>query len=126
MRFCDWFNINAIVAPLCVLFTFAFGLFTGPVMSPQVEFLWVAGIIVIAFLVWFNAAKTHQREREAGEREAEARGRERGVMILLDEIKQLLSKPGTTLEDVKMLVGDQAHFEGVVVDRESSEDTDAQ
>ena len=69
-------------------------------MSPQVEFLWVAGIIIIAFLVWFNAAKTQQREREANAK--------------LDEIKQLLSKSGTTLEDVERVIGDQAHFEGRV------------
>ena len=100
MRFGDWFNINAIVPPLGVLFSFAFGLFVGPVMSPQVEFLWVAGIIIIAFLVWFNAAKTQQREREANAK--------------LDEIKQLLSKSGTTLEDVERIIGDQAHFQGRV------------
>ena len=59
-----WFNVGAIV-PLLGVFSSAFGLFAGSAMSPQVEFLWIMGIIVIAFLVWFNAAKAQEREREA-------------------------------------------------------------
>jgi ABC-type protease/lipase transport system fused ATPase/permease subunit len=105
---CDWFNFGAIVPPLVVVFSFSFYLFVGPVMSAQVEVLWVAGIIVVAFLVWLNAAKTEQRGREAN--------------ATLDEIKQLLAKPGTTLEDVKRAVGilsatedaDPANFRGTV------------
>jgi ABC-type protease/lipase transport system fused ATPase/permease subunit len=104
----DWFNVGAIVPPLVVLFSFSFYLFVGPVMSLQVEVLWVTGIIIIAFLVWLNAAKTEQRGREAN--------------AALDEIKQLLAKPGTTLEDVKRAVGvlnategaDIANFHGTV------------
>jgi hypothetical protein len=99
----DWFNVGAIVPLLAVLFSSAFGLFEAATMSPQAEFLWIIGIIVIAFLVWFNAAKTQQRERESRERE-------RAVMIRLDELKQLLAKPGTTLEDVKRAIGVDARL----------------
>ena len=53
----DWFNVGAIVPLLGVLFSSAFGLFAGPVMSPQAAIFWIIGIIVIAVLVWFNAAK---------------------------------------------------------------------
>jgi hypothetical protein len=87
----DWFNVGAIVPLFGVLFSSAFGLFAGPAMSPQVEILWITGIVIIALLVWLVAAKTQQRERE--------------VMSCLDEIKDLLAKPGTTLEDVKRVIG---------------------
>ena len=60
---------------------------TRSVMSLQADILWTIGIIVIAFLVWLNAAKTQQRAREDRER--------------LDKIIQLLAKPETTLEDVR-------------------------
>jgi hypothetical protein len=110
---CDWFNVGAIVPLLVVLFSSTFGLFEAPAMSLQTEGLWILGIIIIASLVWFNAAKMQQGKREAEEREREGR-------VILDEIKQMLAKPRTTLEDVKVLVGDLAHFEGRVVDRESS------
>jgi hypothetical protein len=56
-------------------------------MSLQADILWTIGIIVIASLVWFNAAKNQQRAREDRER--------------LDKIIQLLAKPETTLEDVR-------------------------
>ena len=46
-------------------------------MSTQAEILWITGTIVMAFLVWFNAAKTQQREREARQREGEAKEHER-------------------------------------------------
>jgi hypothetical protein len=85
----DWFNVGAIVPPLAVLFTSAFGLFTRSAMSLQAEIVWIIGIIVIAFLVWFNAAKTQQRGREDRQR--------------LDTIIQLLEKPGTTLEDIRVV-----------------------
>jgi Na+/proline symporter len=57
----DWFNVGAIAPFSVVLFTCAFGLFTRSVMSLQADILWTIGIIVIAFLVWLNAAKTQQR-----------------------------------------------------------------
>lgn len=109
----DWFNVGAIVPLLGVLFSFAFGLFAGPAMSLTAEILWITGIIVMAFLVWLNAAKTQQREREAREHE-------RAVMRRFDELNQLLAKPGTTLEDVKRMVlnateaPDKANFRGTV------------
>ena len=56
-------------------------------MSLQADILWTIGIIVIALLVWLNAAKTQQRAREDRER--------------LDKIIQLVAKPETTLEDVR-------------------------
>ncbi len=59
-------------------------------MSLQADILWTIGIIVIALLVWLNAAKTQQRAREDRER--------------LDKIIQLLAKPETTLEDVKRTI----------------------
>jgi hypothetical protein len=71
----DWLNVGAIVPLLGVLFSSAFGLFAGPVMTSQVEILWIMGIVIIAFLVWFNAAKVQQQ--------------------------QLLARPETTLEDVR-------------------------
>lgn len=86
----DWFNIGAIAPFAVVLFTCTFGLFTRSVMSLQADILWTIGIIVIAFLVWLNAAKTQQRAREDRER--------------LDKIILLLAKPETTLEDVKRTV----------------------
>ena len=94
----DWLNISAIVPLLGILFSSAFGLFAGPAMSPLVEFLWIIGFIIIAFLAWFNAAKAQQREREAKEHEREVRAS-------LDHIKQLLEQPGTTLEDIKRAIG---------------------
>jgi hypothetical protein len=112
----DWFNVGAIVPLLGVLFSSAFGLFAGPVMSPQAAIFWIIGIIVIAVLVWFNAAKTQQRGREDRQRGQEDRER-------LDKIIQLLEKPGTTLEDVKMAATgvlsateapDIANFRGIV------------
>jgi|ERR1700730_2413682 len=90
----DWFNIGAIVPLLAVLFTSSFGLFARAVMSLQAEILWILATIIMAFLVWLNAAKAQQRIREAKEHE-------RGVMATLDDIKQLLAKPETTLEDVR-------------------------
>lgn len=90
----DWFNIGAIVPLLAVLFTSSFGLFARAVMSLQAEILWVLATVVMAFLVWLNAVKAQQRIREAKEHE-------RGVMATLDDIKQLLAKPETTLEDVR-------------------------
>ena len=84
----DWFNVGAIAPISVVLFTCAFGLFTRSVMSLQADILWAIGIFVIALLVWFNAAKTQQRAREDRER--------------LDKIIQLLAKPETTLEDVRI------------------------
>ena len=63
----------------------------------------------MALLVWFSGAKAQQREREAKERKTE-----RAVMGRFDELTQLLAKPDTTLEDVRRIVGDQAHFEGVI------------
>jgi hypothetical protein len=95
----DWLNIGAI-APLAVLFTSAFGLFVGPAMSLQAEILWVVGIVIIAILVWFNAAKTQQRAREDRER--------------LDKIIRLLEQPGTTVEDIKRVItsiGDTGHLD---------------
>jgi len=93
----DWFNVGAVVPPLAVLFT-AFGMFArSPVMSHQAEILWIIGIVIIAFLVWFNAAKIQQRGREERQRGREDRER-------LDKIIQLLAKPETTLEDVKQTI----------------------
>ena len=63
-------------------------------MSLQVELLWGVATIIVAFLVWFGGAKSQQRAREAKENE-------RVVMTILDDIKQLLAKPDTTLEDVR-------------------------
>jgi hypothetical protein len=92
----DWLNIGAIVPLLAVLFTSSFGLFARAraVMSLQAECLWVLATVIMAFLVWLNAAKAQQRIREAKEHE-------RGVTATLDDIKQLLAKPDTTLEDVR-------------------------
>ena len=91
----DWFNFSTIGAPLWILVSFAFGIFVvHPVMSLQVEFLWGVITIIIAFLVWFGAAKTQQRAREDRERGKEDRER-------LDKIIQLLEGPETTLEDVR-------------------------
>ena len=87
----DWINVGAIVPLLAVLFSSAFGLFMGPTMSLHAEILWITVIIVVAFLVWLNAAKTQQRAREDRDR--------------LDKIIQLLAKPGTTLEDVRRAIG---------------------
>jgi hypothetical protein len=78
---------------------------------PQAEIFWIIGTIAMALLVWFSGAKAQQREREAKEREKET---ERAVMGRFDELTQLLAKPDTTLEDVRRIVGDQAHFEGVI------------
>ncbi len=97
----DWFNVGAIVPLLVVLFGYSFGLCEAPVMSLQAEIVWITGIIVISFLVWLNAAKMAQSEREAKEHE-------RKVTITLDNIKTLLEKPGTTLEDVKMVIAGAA------------------
>ena len=84
-------NISTIGAPLWILFRFSFGLFVGhPVMSPQAEFLWGGATIIIAFLVWFGGARAQQRARKDRE--------------LLNEIKQLVTKPETTLEDVRKAV----------------------
>jgi hypothetical protein len=105
MRIGDWFS-NAIVPPSGVLFSFAFGLFAGPVMSPHAEFIWIAGSILIAFFVWFNAAKTQQRGREDRQRGQEDRER-------LDKIIQLLEKPGTTLEDVKSVISGAARMSSI-------------
>jgi hypothetical protein len=91
----DWLNVGAIVPLLVVLFGYSFGLCEAPIMSLQAEVLWITGIIVIASLVWLNAAKMAQREREAKEHE-------RKVTITLDNIKNLLSKPDTTVEDIRM------------------------
>jgi hypothetical protein len=91
----DWFNVGAVAPFSVVLFTCAFGLFTRSIMSLQADILWTIGIIVIAFLVWLNAAKTQQRAREDRERAWEDRER-------LDKIIQLLAKPETTLEDVRI------------------------
>src|SRR3981081_3881039 len=71
----------------------------------------IIGTIAMALLVWFSGAKAQQREHEAKEREKET---ERAVMGRFDELTQLLAKPDTTLEDVRRIVGDQAHFEGVI------------
>jgi hypothetical protein len=90
----DWFNIGAIVPLLAVLFTSSFGLFARAIMSLRAEILWVLATVIMAFLVWLNAAKAQQRIRETKEHE-------RGVMATLDDIKQLLAKPETTLEDVR-------------------------
>jgi hypothetical protein len=94
----DWFNVSTIGAPLWILSSFVFRQFVGRnVTSPQVEVLWSAATIIIAFLVWFGGAKTQQRAREAREHERE-------VMVALDEIKQLLPKPDTTLEDIRRVI----------------------
>jgi hypothetical protein len=93
----DWFNVGAIVPLLAVLFTSVFW-FVRSVVGLQAEILWIIGIIIIAFLVWFNAATTQQRGREDRERGQEDRER-------LDKIIQLLEKPGTTLEDIKRAAG---------------------
>lgn len=75
-------------------------------MSTNVELLWIIGVIAIAILLWFNAAKTEQRGREARERELEAKEHEHAVMLRFDELNRLLAKPGTTLEDVKTRVAE--------------------
>ena len=111
MRTGDWFNIVVAATPATMLFSMAFGVFAGPAMSPQAEIFWIIGTIAMALLVWFSGAKAQQREREAKEREKET---ERAVMGRFDELTQLLAKPDTTLEDVRRIVGDQAHFEGVI------------
>jgi len=94
----DWFNIGAIVPLLGVLFTSSFGLFMGHLMSPQAKIWFIMATIVMAALVWFNAAKSQQRAREDRQRGKEDRER-------LDKIIKLLEKPGTTLEDVKRAAG---------------------
>jgi hypothetical protein len=66
-------------------------------MSLQAEILWILATIIMAFLVWLNAAKMQRRIREAKEHE-------RGVRITLDNIEQLLTKPETTLEDIRMTI----------------------
>jgi hypothetical protein len=92
----DWLNVSTIGAPLWILVSFAFGLFVvHPGMSPQFEFLWGAATVAIAFIVWFGAAKTQQRARE--DREQARENRER-----LDTILELLPKPETTKEDIRM------------------------
>jgi hypothetical protein len=86
-----WFNIGAIVPAICVLFSFLFCLFVGPVMTIEADGVWVAGIIVIAILVWFNAAKQDQKSEQ----------RERDVIEKFNELKQLIEKPGTTFDEVR-------------------------
>jgi hypothetical protein len=93
----DWFNINAIVPPLAVLFTNMLGLFTRSAMSQKAEILWILATFIMAFLVWLNAAKTQQHARE--DREHARENREK-----LDKIIQLLPKPGTTLEDITRVI----------------------
>ena len=92
----NWFNLGAIVPAICVLFSILFCLFVGPVMTPGAEVVWVSGIIFIAILVWFNAAKTEQKTEQ----------RERNVIAKFNEIKQLIEKPGTTLEDIRRVAAD--------------------
>jgi len=91
----DWFNISAIVPLLAVLFTSSFGLFARAVMSLEAKILWILATIIMAFLVWLNAAKNQQCARE--DREHALENRER-----LDKIIRLLSNPDTTVEDIRM------------------------
>jgi len=92
----NWFNLGAIVPSICVLFSFLFCLFVGPVMTPVAEVLWVSGIIVIATLVWFNSAKIAQ----------ETERRERDMIAQFKELKQLIEKPGTDFEDIRRAAAD--------------------
>jgi uncharacterized membrane protein YhiD involved in acid resistance len=110
MRICDWFNIVAVATPATMLFSMAFGIFAGPAMSPQAEVFWIIGTIVMALLVWFSGAKAQKREREAKQHEMEAKQHERAELLRFDELKQLIAKPETTLEDVRIAaaVGESA------------------
>jgi hypothetical protein len=63
-------------------------------MTTEAEVVWAAGIVIIAILVWFNAAKIEQKTEQ----------RERNANAKFNEIKQLIEKPGTTLEDVKKVI----------------------
>src|SRR5436190_4966525 len=104
MHMRDWFNINAIVPPLSVLFGFAFGLFArpvGPSMTISIQCLWIAGAIVLAALTWFSAAKAHQNVREANEDARKANDQRKNEF---QELRQLILRPGTTLADVKTVV----------------------
>ncbi len=91
---CEWFNVDAIVPPLAVLFTSALGLFTRSAMSLQAEILWIIATVIMAFLVWFKSAKTAQTTKQ----------RELNMIANFNEIKQLIqliAKPGITLEDIR-------------------------
>jgi hypothetical protein len=63
-------------------------------VSFQTEILWIVATVIMAILVWFDAATRQKRAREDRQRGQEDRSR-------LDKIIQLLERPETTLEDVK-------------------------
>jgi hypothetical protein len=97
MRTCDWFNISAIPSIGFGLYGFSFALSRVPAMSPLAECLWIIGAIVLAGIGLFSNAKAAQSARENKEQD-------RLHLNMLEEIRNLLSKPETTLADVKTVV----------------------
>lgn len=49
-------------------------------VNAHAEFLWIAGVAIIALLVWFIAARSLRREREAIER----------LHVLLDKCEEYI------------------------------------
>jgi hypothetical protein len=95
----DLLSISAIVPPLAVLFSSSLGLYMGwSIMSVQAQFLWIACVVIIALLVWFNAAAAKRGARETKEQ--------------LDKIEKAISSPGATLADVAKII----HHKAVNVD----------